>query len=47
MNKLIKLNINSNIEMILEEFCEYGHLDTCCKMYILHEYKNSLLKKYL
>lgn len=46
MNLLVKLNSNSNIEIILEEFCEYGYLDTCCKTYILREYKNSLLKKY-
>ena len=47
MNLLMVSYPNSNIEMIIEEFCEYGHLDTCCKIYLLCEFKNSLLKKYL
>ena len=44
---LMVSNSKSNIEIILEEFCEYGHLDTCCKIYLLCKYENSLLKKYL
>lgn len=43
----IKINPNSNIEIILEDFCDYGNLDTCCKIYVLREYKNNKLKKYL
>lgn len=47
MNCLINSKPDSNIEIILEDFCEYGHLDTCCKIYLLCEFKNSILKKYL
>lgn len=47
MNKLIELNKNSHIEIILEDFCDYGHFDYCCKIYLLCEYKNLLIKKYL
>lgn len=43
----IKINPNSNMEIILEDFCDYGNLDTCCKIYILYEYKNNKFKKYL
>lgn len=34
----IKINPDSNIKIILEDFCDYGNLDTCCKIYILCEY---------
>ena len=44
---LIKINTNSDIEIILEEFCEYGYMETCCKIYLLYEYKNLIVKKYL
>ena len=49
MDSIIKSNPNftSNIEIILEEFCEYGHSDTCCKIYLLCEYKNLVFTKYL
>lgn len=47
MNKLIKENPNSNIKIILEDFCEYGHMDTCCKINLLCEYNDFVLKKYL
>lgn len=43
---LINSNPNINVEIILEEYCEYGNLDTCCKIKLLCEYKNSILKKY-
>lgn len=43
----IKINPNSNIEIILEDLCDYGNLDTCCKIYLLCEYKNNILKKYM
>lgn len=48
MNMLIKSNQNpdSNIEIILEEFCDYGHSDTYCKIYVLCEFKNLVFKKY-
>ena len=36
----IKINPNSNIKIILEDFCDYDNLDTCCKVYILCEYNN-------
>ena len=47
MDKIIKINPNSNIEIFSEEYCEYGHSDTCCKINLLCEYKNLTLKKYL
>lgn len=43
MENQIKLNPNSVIQMILEDFCDYGNLDTCCKIHILHEYKNLII----
>ena len=45
--KLIKTNPSLNLEIILEEFCEFGYSDTCCKLYLLYEYKNFTVKKYL
>jgi hypothetical protein len=45
--KIIKNDPNLNLEIILEEYCEYGYLDTCCKTYLLYEYKNLIVKKYL
>jgi len=47
MEKLILSNPDSNIEIILEDFCEFGHSDSCCKIYLLCEYKNLTIKKYL
>ncbi len=47
IEKLIKIDPKSNLEIILEEYCEYGNLDTCCKIYLLFEYKNLTTKKYL
>lgn len=47
MYQLINLNPNSNIEIILEEYCEYENLDVGCKINLLYEYKNLLFKKYL
>ena len=46
MDILIKLNTNSTIKIFLEEFCDYGYMDTCCKMCLLCEYKNSIYKKF-
>ena len=42
----IKINSDSNIELILEDFCDYGNFDTCCKIYLLCEYKNKIFFKY-
>ncbi len=47
VEKLIKINPNLNLEIFLEEYCEYGNLETCCKTYLLYEYKNLIEKKYL
>lgn len=46
MNYEIKNNLNSTIEIILEDYCDNGNYDTCCKIYILCEYKNKIIKKY-
>lgn len=40
-------NPNSNIELYLEDFCDYDNYDTCCKIYLLCEYKDMKIKKYL
>jgi hypothetical protein len=47
MDMLIKTNTNSTIKIFLEEFCDYGHLETCCKLDMLCEYKNLILKKFI
>jgi hypothetical protein len=38
---------NLEIKIILEEYCEYGYLDNCCKIDVLCEYKDFIIKKYL
>lgn len=45
--KLISQFTNSQIEIILEEFCEFGHSDSCCKLYKLVNYDNGNINKYL
>jgi hypothetical protein len=44
-----KINESNNLEIkiILEEYCEYGYLDNCCKIDVLCEYKDFIIKKYL
>ena len=44
-----KINESQNLEIkiILEEYCEYGYLDNCCKIDVLCEYKDFIIKKYL
>lgn len=43
--KLILENPNSLIEIGLEEYCEFGHSDTCCKIYDLCKYENGIVLK--
>ena len=38
---------NSNIEIILEEFCDFGYLDTGCKTYLLFRFNNGITNKYI
>jgi hypothetical protein len=44
--KLILENPNSLIEIGLEEYCEFGHLDSCCKTYNLCKYENRIVFNY-
>lgn len=43
----VKSNPEFVMEIIVEEFCDCGYFETSCKNYILCEYKNNLLKKYI
>ena len=45
--KLILKPQNTIIKIKLEEFCEYGHSDSCCKMYNLCKYENGIINKYI
>lgn len=47
VEKLIEENPSSCIKILLEEFCEFGHSDTCSKLHLLYEYKNNVVKKYI
>ena len=38
---------DSKIEIMLEQFCEYGHSDTGCKTYLLFEFNNGKTNKYI
>lgn len=42
--KLIEQFSNSKIEIKVEEYCEYGHCDNCCKIYELFVYDNGVYK---
>lgn len=44
--KIISESPNSKIEIMLEEYCEFGHSDSCCKLYELFNYKNGKINKY-
>lgn len=46
MNSLIKLNAQSTIKIFLEDFCDYGYSDACCKMCVLCEYEKLIYKKF-
>ena len=45
--KLINQMPNSIIKICLEEYCEFGHSDSCCKIYNLCEYENGIINKYI
>ena len=38
---------SSKIEIILEEFCDYGHVETGCKTYVLFEFDCGKINKYI
>lgn len=38
---------NNKIEIILEEFNDYGHSDTKCNFYTLYLYENNKIEKYI
>ena len=38
---------NLIIEIGLEEYCEFGHDDSCCKIYSLCKYENGIINKYI
>ena len=35
------------IEIILEQYCEFGYADTSCKFYLLYKYDNGNINKYI
>ena len=47
VDKIKKDSPNSIIEIIHEEYCEYGHMDTCCKLYLLYKYEYGIENKYI
>ena len=44
MDIIIKKYYNSTIEMFMEDFNNHDNLDTCCKIYLLCEYKHNIFK---
>lgn len=44
LNKLILEYPNSNVKIILEEYDEFGHSDSCCKFYDLCLYEDRQIK---
>ena len=38
---------NSNIKILVEEYCDNGAQDFCCKIYTLCEYKNLKVNEYI
>ena len=38
---------DSKIEIELEEYCEFGHSESSCKVYSLCKYENGLINKYI
>lgn len=42
--KLVNKFSDSKIEIKLEEYCEYGHSDSCCKLLDLFSYDNGIYK---
>ena len=45
--KLILQLPNSIVEICLEEYCEFGHLDSRCKIYNLCKYDGVIINKYI
>lgn len=37
----------SSIQIMLEQFCEFGYSDTCAKIYLVYDYKNGIINKYI
>lgn len=44
VKKMISQFPTSTIEIILEEYCEFGHYESCCKLFILYKYENGIVK---
>lgn len=44
LNKLIVESPDSTIKIILEEYCEFGHSDSCCKFYDIVLYEDEQIK---
>jgi hypothetical protein len=43
--EIIKNSSSKKLKIILEEFCEFGYSDSCCKIYELYEYSDNKVKK--
>ena len=46
-DKLINEMPDSIIQICLEEYCEFSHSDSCCKIYDLCKYENGIINKYI
>jgi hypothetical protein len=44
LNKLIIEYPDSKVKIVLEEYCEFGYSDSCCKFYDLFLYENKEIK---
>ena len=44
LNKLIKESPKSTVKIMLEEYSEFGHSETCCKLYDLFLYEDGEIK---
>ena len=45
--EIIKEFPEDNLEIILEDYCDYGYSDTSCKFYLLLNYVNRKINKYI
>lgn len=46
-HNLIFINKEFQIEILCEDYCDIGHEDTCCKIYLLLKYLNGKINKYI
>ncbi len=47
VKNMIILCPNSIIEIFCEDYCDYGHEETSCKIYLLTKYVDGKINKYI